>query len=158
MANKVVRIPITNIYMGGDYTGVICVGPKQKSMNVILDTGSAALALDGKKYQPDFADGDQSTNMAQTDSYGDGSSWTGAVIHTNLTVGSGGSSVTLPGGNASIAYDASSDMFGETDGILGLAYAPLDDAFQMPEDTWQHQYTSAEVRAGKGGDLVPFLT
>jgi hypothetical protein len=155
---SIVRIPITNLFMGGDYTGVIYVGPQKKAMNVILDTGSSALALDGTKYQPDFADGDQSTNLAQTDSYGDGSSWTGAVIKTTLTVGTGNSSAVLNAGNAAVAYQASSDMFGSTDGILGLAYAPLDDAFQMPQDTWKNQYTSTQVRSGKQGDLVPYLT
>jgi len=54
----VVRIPITNVYAGGDYTGVILVGPAKKPMNVLLDTGSSALALDGTKYTPDFANGD----------------------------------------------------------------------------------------------------
>jgi Eukaryotic aspartyl protease len=157
MAN-IVRIPITNIYMGGDYTGVIEVGPKKQPMNVILDTGSSALALDGKKYKPDLADGDQSTDLAQTDSYGDGSSWTGAVIKTTITIGTSNATAVLPGGNAAIAYQASSDMFGSTDGILGLAYAPLDDAFQMPQDTWKNQYTSTQVRTGKQSDLVPYLT
>jgi hypothetical protein len=154
----IARIPITNIYMGGDYTGVISVGPNKKPMNVILDTGSSALALDGTKYKPDLTDGDQSTDLAQTDSYGDGSSWTGAVIKTTLSMGTGSTSVQLPGGNASIAYQASSDMFGQTDGILGLAYATLDDAFQMPNDTWKNQYTSTQVRTGKQNDLVPYLT
>jgi hypothetical protein len=157
MAN-IARIPITNVYMGGDYTGRILVGPKQQPMNVILDTGSSALALDGKKYQPDLAGGDQSTHLAQTDSYGDGSTWTGAVITTNVTVGAGADSVTLQGGNAAIAYTASSNMFGATDGILGLAYAPLDDAFTMPDNTWTNQYTSVEVRTGQQGDIKPYLT
>ena len=154
----VVRIPITNVYAEGDYTGVICVGEKNKPMNVLLDTGSSALALDGTKYKPDFANGDQSTDLAQTDSYGDGSSWTGAVIKSNLTVGAGDTSATMRGGNVAVAYEASGDMFGKTDGILGLAYAPLDDAFQMPQDSSKHHYSSDEVRTGKPSDLVPFLT
>lgn len=157
MAN-IVRVPITNIYMGGDYTGLILVGPEEKPMNVILDTGSSALALDGTKYQPAFTGGEQSTDLAQTDSYGDGSTWTGAVIKTTLTIGTGDSNVVLQGGNAAIAYQASANMFGATDGILGLAYAPLDDAFQMPQDTWKNQYTSDQVRTGIASDLVPYLT
>jgi hypothetical protein len=47
--------------MEGDYTGIILVGPEQKPMNVILDTGSSALALDGTKYVPDLNNGDQTT-------------------------------------------------------------------------------------------------
>jgi len=157
MAN-IARVPITNIYMGGDYTGRILVGPKQQPMNVILDTGSSALALDGKKYQPDLTGGDKSTELAQTDSYGDGSSWTGAVINTQVAMGSGAAAIILPNSNAAIAYTASGNMFGSTDGILGLAYAPLDDAFTMPDDTWAHQYTDTEVRAGKQGVIEPYLT
>src|SRR5271165_6662197 len=117
----IARIPITNVYMEGDYTGQILVGPQQKPMNVILDTGSSALALDGKKYKPDVNGGDKSTDLAQTDSYGDGSTWTGAVFETTVTVGTGNSKVTLNGANAAIAYKASSNMFGSADGILGLA-------------------------------------
>jgi hypothetical protein len=154
----VVRIPITNVYADGDYTGIMLVGQAKKPMNVLLDTGSSALALDGTKYRPNFANGDESTHLAQTDSYGDGSSWTGAVIKSALTVGAGAASATLAGGNVAIAYDASANMFGQTDGILGLAYAPLDDAFQMPQDTSNHHYSSDEVRSGTKDTLVPYLT
>ncbi|HTS23642.1 MAG TPA: pepsin-like aspartic protease [Casimicrobiaceae bacterium] len=154
----IVRIPITNIFADGDYTGIIEVGPAKKPMNVLLDTGSSALALDGKKYKPNFAKGDQSTVLAQTDAYGDGSSWTGAVIKSTLTVGAGAATATLADGNVAIAYDASRNMFGKTDGILGLAYAPLDDAFQMAKDTSKKHYSADQVRSGKQASLVPYLT
>ena len=155
MAN-IARIPITNIYMDGDYTGEILVGPNQKPLNVILDTGSSALALDGHKYQP--AAGDEHTRLAQTDSYGDGSSWTGAVINTSVAVGTGGSQVTMPNANVAVAYDASANMFRQADGILGLAYAPLDDAFQMPNDTWTQQYPGTQVSQGTRTQIPPYLT
>jgi len=102
---NIARIPITNVYMGGDYTGEILVGPQQQPMNVILDTGSSALALDGHKYKPDLRTGDKSTQLAQTDSYGDGSSWTGAVIKTRISIGDGSSAITLADANAAIAYN-----------------------------------------------------
>jgi hypothetical protein len=154
---NIARIPITNFFMG-DYTARILVGPDQTPLNVILDTGSSALAVDGKKYKPELTKGDKSTKLAQTDSYGDGSNWTGAVIQTTIKVGEGSSAVTLPGANASVAYTASSNMFPAVDGILGLAYAALDDAFTMPQDTWSHKYTATQVRGGQGTDLVPYLT
>jgi aspartyl protease len=157
MAN-IARIPITNVYMDGDYTGRILVGPNLTPMNVILDTGSSSLALDGTKYSPNLSGGDQSTHLAQTDSYGDQSSWTGAVINTTISIGDGASPVVLPDANAAIAYTASGNMFGSCDGILGLAYAALDDAFTMPDDTWSHQYTETEVRAGQQGQIKPYLT
>jgi hypothetical protein len=155
---SIVRIPITNVFMGGDYTGRILVGPQQQPMNVILDTGSSALALDGTKYQPQLTGGDKSTKLAQTDSYGDGSTWTGAVIQTTISVGDASASAVLHNRNAAVSYAASADMFRQADGILGLAYAALDDAFAMPKDTSAHHYTSTQVRAGKSTDLVPYLT
>lgn len=153
---QIARIPITNVYMEGDYTGIIKIGAGAKPLNVILDTGSSALALDAKKYSP--STGDQTTALAQTDSYGDGSSWTGAVIQTTVTIGDGDSQIPLPNANAAIAYQASSNMFAGADGILGLAYAPLDDAFQMPGDTWKNQYSSTQVRTGKAQPIAPYLT
>jgi hypothetical protein len=154
----IARIPITNIYMGGDYTGRILVGPHQRPMNVLLDTGSSALALDGHKYTPELTAGDESTNLAQTDAYGDGSTWTGAVFKSQVAIGDGASAVTLRDANLAVAYRRSSNMFGSSDGILGLAYAPLDDAFQMPRNTWSHKYSPVQVRAGARTDLVPYLT
>jgi len=144
--------------MEGDYTASILVGPQQQPMNVILDTGSSALALDGKKYTPNLAGGDQTTDLAQTDAYGDNSSWTGAVIKTRISVGQGNSAVALNDANASVAYQASPNMFNGSDGILGLAYAPLDDAFSMPQNTWAHKFSETQVRAGKHGDIQPYLT
>jgi hypothetical protein len=155
---KIARIPITNVYADGDYTGLILVGPEKKPMNVLLDTGSSALALDAKKYQPNLASGDQSTHLAQTDAYGDNSTWTGAVIKTQISIGEGETEVVLPDGNAAVAYTSSANMFGKSDGILGLAYAPLDDAFTMTDDTWSHQYAETDVRAGQQGEIKPYLT
>jgi len=155
---KIARVPITNVYMGGDYTAAILVGPAQKPMNVILDTGSSALALDGTKYTPDVAGGDKTTDLAQYDSYGDGSDWTGAVINTTVTMGAGTSAVTLAGGNVAVAYEASADMFNTADGILGLAYAPLDNAFTMAGDTWENKYPGTEVEKGQQTDITPYLT
>ena len=153
-----VRVPITNVYMGGDYTATILVGPNKQPMNVILDTGSSALALDGHKYKPNLRRGDKSTKLAQTDAYGDGSTWTGSVFKLSISIGEGGTVVTLPDADASVAYQQSASMFQSSDGILGLAYAPLDDAFEMPKDTWKHKYSSTEVRGGTRTNLVPFLT
>ena len=132
-------------------------------MNVILDTGSSAFAIDGNKYAPDLAGGDRSTDWAQTESFGtdpDGNerTWTGAVFKTTVTLGDGASSVKLRDANISVAYTRSANMFRQADGILGLAYAPLDDAFKMPQDTWKHRYSSTQVRAGQHTQIVPFLT
>src|SRR5438067_10668087 len=121
MAKKIVRIPISNIPMGGDYTGVISLGANKKALSVILDTGSSALAIDGHKYEPSA--GDHTTKLAQADGYADGSRWTGAVIQATVGVGSGAGEVPFPNANVAIAYDVSANMFRGADRILGLAYA-----------------------------------
>jgi hypothetical protein len=155
---SIVRIPITNRYLGGDYSGRILVGPQKTPMNVILDTGSSALALDGHKYRPDLAGGDKATKIAQFSSYGDKSHWTGAVITTTVAVGDGSSQIALPGANASVTYDQSANMFRQADGILGLAYAPLDEGFTMPDLTWPKKYTTQQVVQGSLAQVVPYLT
>jgi Eukaryotic aspartyl protease len=155
--SKIVRIPINNIYADGDYTGRVCVGAEKKPMNVLLDTGSSAFALNSRKYSPHRAGGDKTTRLAQTQSYEDNSSWTGAVIQTTVSVGDDRSSITASGINAAIAYEHSHDMFGRTDGILGLAYARLDDAYRMEKDTWSHRYTARAVKNGKEHAITPYL-
>jgi hypothetical protein len=128
-------------------------------MNVILDTGSSALALDDNKYRPDIAAGDKTTRLAQTDRYGDGSvGWTGAVLSTKVSVGSDAGQVTLSTANVAVAYEETPHMFNSADGILGLAYAPLDDAYRMPQDTWAHKYSGIEVSHGEKGEIQPYLT
>ena len=157
-APKVARVPITNIYMDGDYTGQILVGPGKRPLNVILDTGSSALAIDGRKYAPDIKGGDKPTNLAQYDHYGDGSNWTGAVFQSNVAIGSGPTEVTVANANVAVAYEETSTMFRACDGILGLAYAPLDSAYKMPAATWPGKYTARQVTDGKRQDITPFMT
>jgi hypothetical protein len=152
----IARIPITNWLNEGDYTGLIYVGPERKPMNVLLDTGSSALALDGTKYKP--AGTDKPTRLGQVDAYGDGSHWAGAVIQTTVTAGEGASALVLSGANVAVAYDESKDMFQGCDGILGLAYAALDDAFEMPQNTWPERYTADQLQGGTSTTIKPYLT
>jgi len=157
MSVKAVRIPITNELMMGDYTGKIFVGAAKKPLNVILDSGSSSLALAMHKYSPDPAHGDKLTDVAQEVQYGSGS-WAGAVIQTAVARGEGADQLSLPGTNVAIAYHESKDMFGKADGILGLAYAALDTAFQMPAPTWPKKYSLKQIQGGKPCEIVPYLT
>lgn len=157
-ASKVVRIPITNVFMEGDYTGVINVGSQRKAANVILDTGSSTLALEGKFYDPTTDKNAQTTNIAQEVQYGSGS-WVGAVVLTDIGVGSGAAALDLPKVNTAVAYAQSKDMFGNSDGILGLAYTRLNDAFTMPGNTWQQNYSYNQIQQeGRVTFLDPYFT
>jgi hypothetical protein len=155
--SKVARIPITNVYADGAYTGLILVGPDMRPMNVLLDSGSSMLALDGRKYRVDKAGGDRTTKFAQYSSYSDDSFWAGGVIKTMVSVADADQPMTAKGINVALATDATSDMFGRTDGILGLAYAALDEAWEMPKDTTEKQYSSSKVRSGRYTQITPYL-
>jgi len=155
---KIARIPITNLYTGADYTGQVRLGPQALPVNLILDTGSSALAVNASAFQPNPSAGDKATNLAQLASYGEGASWTGAVVTTELAVGDGTSALVLPAANVAVAYETTPNMFAAADGILGLAYAPLDAAYGMPEPTWPKRYTSDQVLEGTPTSLVPYMT
>jgi hypothetical protein len=157
MAATVVRIPITNVYMGGDYTGSISVGSERKTANVILDTGSSTLALDGKFYDPEQDPDAAKTRIAQEVVYGSGQ-WIGAVVLTDIGVGSDSGQTVLKKVNTAVAYLESQDMFGESNGILGLAYTKLNNAFTMPDLTWPPQYKYNQIQNGQVTYLDPYFT
>jgi hypothetical protein len=160
---KSARIPITNIYADGAYTGRICVGARRQPLNVLFDTGSSVLALDGRKYAVDPANGDKTTRLAQYGSYSDGSHWVGGVIKTEVTVGDlrrtgADGPIVAKRINVAVAHEATPDMFEKADGILGLAYSPLDEAWEMGRDTIAHKYKAARVREGRYTTIMPYLT
>jgi hypothetical protein len=151
------RIAITNTLVEGDYTGVIGVGPEGKLVNVILDTGSSALAVSAKAYTPTFAKGETETDLAQIQAYDDGSSWEGAVIRTDVYFGD---KEKIKGTHVAVAaaYHATPSAFDKADGILGLAYKPLDQVRRMHEPTWTAKYPVEEIHKGAKAHIVPCLT
>jgi hypothetical protein len=157
MAATVVKIPITNVYMSGDYTGSISVGSERKTANVILDTGSSTLALDGNFYDPEQDPDAAKTRIAQEVVYGSGQ-WIGAVVLTDIGVGSDSGQTVLKKVNTAVAYLESQDMFGEANGILGLAYSKLNNAFSMPDLTWPPQYKYNQIQNGQVTYLDPYFT
>jgi hypothetical protein len=119
-----VRVPITNVFGGGDYTAEILVGSQAVAANVIVDTGSSTLAVQQTNYKAASDTALNTTAWAQDVTYGTGG-WAGPVIMTNLTMGSGGNAVTLKNAPMALAAEQEANNFGAADGILGLAYTPL---------------------------------
>lgn len=152
--SNVIRMPISNVLMGSDYTGAISIGQNGVAANVILDTGSSTLAVQGSTYNPAQDPAAKTTRIAQEVQYGSGS-WVGAVVQTTVGVAAG---VTLPGVNLAVTYQTSSAMFGRADGILGLAYAPLNNAFLMAADTWKSRYQASQIANGKEADIDPYFS
>jgi len=150
---KAVRIPITNIYLGGDYTGVVNVGSQRKAANVILDTGSSTLAFDGNFYNPSRDQTASLTDIAQEIAYGSGS-WIGAVVRSDIGIGG----ADLPQVNVAVTYLESKNMFGKANGIFGLAYTQLNNAFILPGVTWPPRYHYNQIQEGRVTFLHPYFT
>jgi Eukaryotic aspartyl protease len=153
-----VRIPITNVFMDGDYTGSIQLGSEKTPLNVILDTGSSTLAVDGHRYNVTKDKSAVKTKIAQEVGYADNSSWIGGVVTTDVTAGIAGQSVVLPKVDVAVAYHETANMFGKSDGILGLAYTRLNNAYTMPGLTIPPKYTYNQIQAGQVTYLTPYFT
>lgn len=147
-----IRLPITNAILGGGYTGAVALGGRPP-VQVIVDTGSSTLAVDGAHFDPAAATATRTTNLAQAVSYGAGG-WIGAVVQTAV----GLTDVTLVDAHLTVTYGESTGMFGAAQGILGLAYAPLDSAHVVPGDAWAAKFPPAEVQASPTVELAPYFT
>ena len=123
------RIPISNILGGGDYTGQISIGSQASVANVILDTGSSTLAVKPSVYNP-ATDADVSkTAFAQDIQYGTGG-WTGPVVQTTVRMGEPGASASVTAFVA-LTDEQEPQNFGPADGILGLAFNALNNAYNL---------------------------
>jgi hypothetical protein len=131
-----VVIPITNVFGDGDYTAEILVGSKAVAANVIVDTGSSTVAIQQTNYKAANDKSLNTTAWAQDVTYGTGG-WAGPVVMTDLTMGSGKSAVTLKNAPMAIAAEQEPNNFGAADGILGLAYTPLNGGTNL------HSYLAA---------------
>jgi len=128
---KVIRIPITNIYDGSDYSATIRIGSNGVPANVILDTGSSTLAVVPEVYNGAKDTDMTPTSLAQEVLYGTGG-WVGPVVKTTLTFGDeDGNEVTLPSAPIAITVSQAKNNFTGVDGIMGLAYLSLNTAYDL---------------------------
>ena len=130
MAAKIVRIPITNVFGGGDYTAQVTVGSQAAAVNLILDTGSSTIAVQTTNYDPTQDTALTATVYAQEILYGTGG-WAGPLVTTNVSISASGSALVLSDAFLAIADDQLPNNFGNADGILGLAYKGLNQAYYM---------------------------
>jgi hypothetical protein len=157
MSGKPIRVPITNTVLGGDYTGQLLVGSQNKPVNVILDTGSSTFAVDGRSYNPGEDKKAEVTRIAQEVQYGSGA-WVGSVVKTDVKVGNGAASAAMSGVSMAVAVQETAQMFGKSDGILGLAYTRLDDAYDLGKSSWPPAFGPNDFRAARKTFLEPYFT
>jgi len=124
------RIPITNVYVG-DYTAQILLGSQKAPANVILDTGSSTLAIKPHAYTPAKDTAKATTSLAQVVLYGTGG-WAGPVLETTISLGT----VSLPKASFALTESQEAGNFGKADGILGLAYNVMNNAFALGKATF----------------------
>jgi hypothetical protein len=137
---RTLRIPITNIHSGSDYTARILVGSQQVAANVILDTGSSTLAVVPSVYKASEDTHMGPSSLAQRVKYGTGE-WLGPVVKTSLVLGDpAGETAILRSAPIAITVSQSKGDFTGVDGILGLAYRSLNDAVDL-----RHHLTKQKV-------------
>jgi hypothetical protein len=49
-------------------------------------------------------------------------------------------------------------MFGDAQGIWGLAYEKLNNSYLMPANTWKHKYDALRIQSGREADLDPYFS
>jgi hypothetical protein len=152
-----IRIPINNVLTGNDYTMTLSVGSGAVPVNVLLDTGSSMLAVDGGIYDPSKDGTAVTTQLLQKAEFVSGS-FLASVVRTTVGLPSAAEPAALPGANLAVTYDSRPGTFGQADGIFGLAYAALDTALKMPANTWKNRYSTDQLKLGQQADLDPYMT
>ena len=155
---EIIRLPITNTVTRLNYTLPVSVGSKPQLVNLMLDTGSSMLVVDGRIYHPDQDTGVATTQLLQTAEFETGSVLA-AVVRTSigLTTSPGARPTTLTGTDLTVTYVNPPGTFGRADGIVGLGYASLASEFRMPEDTWKNKYPSDQLTLGQPAAVDPFV-
>jgi hypothetical protein len=125
------RVPITNVHSGSDYSARILIGSQQIAANVILDTGSSTLAVVPSLYRAAQDRHMGPSSLAQRVKYGTGE-WLGPVIKTSLVIGDPvGEAVSLKSAPMALTITRSKGEFSGVDGIMGLAYRSLNTAVNL---------------------------
>jgi len=151
-----VIMPIDNLATGSGFTATVEVGANQAPLKMLLDTGSSTFAAARASYDPGTNPAG-TTNLLQLAQYLTGS-LLGAVIRTGIIMPNTAptAAIALADSYLAVTYDMRTDNFGGADGIIGLAFEPLQSAYAMPADTWQNRYDSTQTNLGTAAN-VPTL-
>ncbi|MBU1618072.1 MAG: A1 family peptidase [Gammaproteobacteria bacterium] len=139
---KTTILPISMAYAEGGYTAAVAVGSPEVRVNLLLDTGSSALAVRQSCYQPAQDQQVQLSADIQLMSYGAGG-WAGSLVSTQLAVGHSSDQQLAAKAELTVIVDEPSHNFYQADGIWGLAYAELDSVYQAEQFLQQHQVSPA---------------
>lgn len=135
-------IPISMAYAEGGYTAAVAIGSPEVRVNLLLDTGSSALAVRQSCYHPERDQQVQLSADIQLMSYGAGG-WAGSLVSTQVAVGHSSDQQLAAKTELAVIVDEPSHNFYQADGIWGLAYAELDSVYQAEQFLQQHQVSPA---------------
>jgi len=127
---KILRIPITNVLDGSDYSAKLYIGSGNAVANVILDTGSSTLAVDPSIYGGQNDRDLKTTTYGQLVMYGTGG-WAGPIVDTSLSFSDVKTNVTLESAPIAITSAQQPGNFQGVTGIMGLAYNGLNTAYDF---------------------------
>lgn len=152
---KILRLPITNVYAKGDYCTTLHLGSDKSPVNLLLDTGSSTLVVKKCSYKAEQDKNLTASALVQEVNYGIGG-WNGPVIYTSINIHEHCHNSIHPHNiakdpsmnlkNAPVALVHSGEQsktFGESDGILGLAYHHLNKSFDLSDYFTEHNITPA---------------
>ncbi|NUS39894.1 MAG: A1 family peptidase, partial [Lysobacter sp.] len=111
-------------------------GRDARPARLALDTGSSTLAVLPRAYDPAQDAGHAATAWAQQVRYGAGA-WAGPVVLADVHFDGAHGRVTLAGAQLSVIAASATDLR-DADGLLGLAYAPLDTAHDVAGYLGEH--------------------
>ena len=154
-----VRFPITNRVTGNNFTLALSVGSGATAIDVLLDTGSSMLTVDGALYDASEDAAATTTQLLQTAQFSSGTLMAAVVrAPVGLMADGAATAITVPKANLAVVYDIRPNLFGGADGILGLAYPALNKSYLMPKNTWGAGYLPNQVALGKpAANLDPYL-
>ena len=135
----IVRFPIT-IQSGNCFALELSVGVPPVSVNVLLDTGSSMLLVNAPPYRRNNDAAAVTSQLLQSGSLR-GIKFLAAVIRTEVgfPANATADAISVSLANLGVIYRVM-PLFGDADGILGLAYPALNPAITMPADTWDACY------------------
>ncbi len=126
-----ILVPITNVHAKGSFTAQVDIGSQNQTANLILDSGSSTMVVQAEDYDPAVDESLQPTCYAQSVIYGMGG-WAGPVVKTHVDIGHGDSQVGIET-NIAVTRKEKTGCFGNSDGLLGLAYKSLNKANDLTE-------------------------
>ena len=157
LGEDAMRISISNLLCGGDYSAVFYLGRKKTPVNLLLDTGSSTPAI---KLTDLETAGGTATDYASHLAYGSlPRGFNGPVINSSLACGQGSDQLTLNNINIVAIPPSAGNPFGKADGILGLAYKQLNQSFDLGINSFEYLFNgTGQPTKEQSVDLPTYFT